>query len=223
MTREEAIEFIKNIIGEESGRCIGKEGFYAELIGHHIEALKMAIKALDEDAISRKAVIQHICESKDCYKENCKGVLFNRCMDITWVNELPSVSSSEKSNRSGCCGAKMKDDRRGMKRYYAAIEAPDNLKPRYNKESVDFFFTGEDGDPEIITTEMIEGDGWHGLDETPKEGDYILISFANYSLPDIGRYEDGVFYPGDEEKSYKEYGLIVNGWQKLPKSRGADE
>lgn len=46
MTREEAIEFIKNIIGEESGRCIGKEGFYAELIGYHIEALKMAISAL---------------------------------------------------------------------------------------------------------------------------------------------------------------------------------
>ena len=58
MTREEAIEFIKNIIGEESGRCIGKEGFYAELIGYHIEALKMAISALEQepcdDAISKK-------------------------------------------------------------------------------------------------------------------------------------------------------------------------
>lgn len=42
-----------------------------------------------EDAISRQAVINHICEGKDCYKENCKGVLFNRCPDITWVNELP--------------------------------------------------------------------------------------------------------------------------------------
>lgn len=45
-----------------------------------------------EDAISRQAVIQHICENKSCYEENCKGVLFNRCMDITWVNELPSVN-----------------------------------------------------------------------------------------------------------------------------------
>lgn len=45
-----------------------------------------------EDAISRQAVIQHICENKSCYEENCKGVLFNRCMDITWVNELPPVN-----------------------------------------------------------------------------------------------------------------------------------
>lgn len=48
-----------------------------------------------EDAISRQAVIQHICEEKFCYKENCKGALFNRCMDITWVNELPSVTPSD--------------------------------------------------------------------------------------------------------------------------------
>lgn len=56
---------------------------------------------LYNDAISRKMVIQHICEGKSCYEKNCKGVLFNRCMDITWVNELPSVSSSEKPGKSG--------------------------------------------------------------------------------------------------------------------------
>lgn len=51
-----------------------------------------------EDAISRKAVINHICEGKSCYKENCKGVLFNRCMDIAWVNdELPSVNPLPKA------------------------------------------------------------------------------------------------------------------------------
>ncbi|MBQ1293714.1 MAG: hypothetical protein IIY21_06720 [Clostridiales bacterium] len=108
-----------------------------------------------------------------------------------------------------------------MKRYYASIEAPDDLKPRYGKESVDFFFTGEDGDPEIITTEMVE-DEWHSLDEPPKEGEYVLISFENYGLPDIGRMEDGVFYPGDETKSYKSYGLIVNGWRPLPRCKEAE-
>ena len=48
MSKHEAIEFLKNIIGEESGRCIGKDGFYAELIGYHIEALKMGISALEQ-------------------------------------------------------------------------------------------------------------------------------------------------------------------------------
>lgn len=62
MTRKEAIEFIKNIIGEESGRSIGKEGFYAELIGYHIEALKMAIQALSQEPLEniREEIASHI-------------------------------------------------------------------------------------------------------------------------------------------------------------------
>lgn len=48
-----------------------------------------------DNAVNRRDVIQHICESKSCYKENCKGVLFNRCMDITWVNELPPAKPNQ--------------------------------------------------------------------------------------------------------------------------------
>ena len=51
--------------------------------------------------------------------------------------------------------------------------------------------------------------------------DYILISFSNATMADIGRYEEdetgGAFYPGDEEKSYIEYGMFVNAWMPLPK------
>lgn len=46
MNNEEAIQFLDNIKGEEAGRSIGKEGFYAELLGYHIEALDKAIEAL---------------------------------------------------------------------------------------------------------------------------------------------------------------------------------
>lgn len=55
----------------------------------------------------------------------------------------------------------------------------------------------------------------------PEEEEYILLSFANYTGLDIGRYEnDGEndkFYPGDEEETYASYGLIVNAWMPLPK------
>ena len=56
---------------------------------------------------------------------------------------------------------------------------------------------------------------------------YVLLSFSNATMVDIGRYEEdetgGVFYPGDEEKSYIEYGIFVNAWMPLPKSyRGGD-
>lgn len=54
----------------------------------------------------------------------------------------------------------------------------------------------------------------------PKEEEYILLSFANCTGLDIGRYEnDGEndkFYPGDEEETYASYGLIVNAWMPLP-------
>ena len=67
-------------------------------------------------------------------------------------------------------------------------------------------------------------DGWipvEDTDRTPKGEDYILVSFSNFSLADIARYEEdeegGIYYPGDEDKPYKEYGLFVNAWQPLPK------
>lgn len=71
--------------------------------------------------------------------------------------------------------------------------------------------------------------GIHALKETqwipiserlPEEEEYILLSFANYTGLDIGRYEnDGEndkFYPGDEEETYAHYGLTVNAWMPLP-------
>lgn len=55
----------------------------------------------------------------------------------------------------------------------------------------------------------------------PETDDYILISFDNSSLPDIGRYEvdedgGGAFYPGDEDESYNSFGVYVNAWMPLP-------
>lgn len=52
--------------------------------------------------------------------------------------------------------------------------------------------------------------------------DYILLSFDNYNLPAIGRYEededgDGDFFEGDEDRSCLSYGLIVNAWMPMIK------
>lgn len=65
-------------------------------------------------------------------------------------------------------------------------------------------------------------DGWIPVSERLPEPDkYILVSFSNFSLPDIGVYEQkkdgsGTFYPGDENKSYLSFGLMVNAWMPLP-------
>ena len=62
---------------------------------------------------------------------------------------------------------------------------------------------------------------WIPVEERLPENDkYILLSFENYSLPDIGRYEcdteGGAFYPGDDDQSYVSFGLFVNAWMPLP-------
>lgn len=61
----------------------------------------------------------------------------------------------------------------------------------------------------------------------PEEEEYILLSFANYTGLDIGRYEnDGEndkFYPGDDEETYASYGLIVNAWMPLPEPYREEE
>lgn len=64
-------------------------------------------------------------------------------------------------------------------------------------------------------------DGWIPCsDGFPNNNRYILISFSNFSLPEIGRYEQdengGAFYIGDEDKSCTEQDLIVNAWMELP-------
>ena len=73
-----------------------------------------------------------------------------------------------------------------------------------------------------ILAEEEKTGGWIPVTERlPEDDKYIMISFENFTLPDIGRYEadkdgNGTFYPGDDEKSYVEYDLFVNAWMPLP-------
>jgi len=54
------------------------------------------------DAVSREAVIDYICERKECYKENCKGKTLRRCPDIMWVHDLPSPQITLKDVEDYC-------------------------------------------------------------------------------------------------------------------------
>ncbi len=77
---------------------------------------------------------------------------------------------------------------------------------------------------EIVKQEAEEyNNGWIPVEQQlPETDDYILLSFENFTVADIGRYEvdkdgNGAFYPGDEDKSYVSFGLFVNAWKLLPK------
>lgn len=70
---------------------------------------------------------------------------------------------------------------------------------------------------------------WIDVDvELPKDdGYYILMSFANFPIPSVGRYEEdengGAFYVGDDVRSCVRYGLIVNAWMPLPRPYRPEE
>lgn len=72
-------------------------------------------------------------------------------------------------------------------------------------------------------------DGWISVDERlPEDDRYILLSFENFSLPLVGRYEEnekgGAFYLGDcdEEDTCISNDLYVNAWTYLPERYKGD-
>lgn len=60
--------------------------------------------------------------------------------------------------------------------------------------------------------------------EVPPTSDYVLLSFANFSIPLVGRYEQdetgGAWYLGDcdEDDTCVANDLYVNAWMPLPTS-----
>ena len=75
---------------------------------------------------------------------------------------------------------------------------------------------------QIIRKHM--NDGWIPVEERlPEDDKYILLSFSNFSLLIVGRYErdedgSGAFYLGDcdEQDTCIANDLYVNAWQPLP-------
>ena len=72
------------------------------------------------------------------------------------------------------------------------------------------------------TRKTVTEQRWIPVSERLPDADkYILVSFENFTISDIGRYEtdkdgSGAFYPGNDDKSYVEYGLFVNAWMPMP-------
>ena len=71
--------------------------------------------------------------------------------------------------------------------------------------------------------EKEHNNGWIPCSERlPETNKYILLSFENFSIPVVGRYEEddegGAFYIGDEDETCASQMLFVNAWMELPES-----
>ena len=94
-----------------------------------------------------------------------------------------------------------------------------NLGGGKPKQSIDYSKAVE------IVQEVAEeyNGGWIPIDEKlPPDDSYILLSFSNYSVPIVGRYEEdedggGNFFAGDEDEPLISQDLFVNAWMPLPK------
>ena len=69
--------------------------------------------------------------------------------------------------------------------------------------------------------EKLDANPWNPVEESiPSDDRYVLLSFENFSLPVVGRYEEsekgGAFYCGDEEETLVSQDLFVNAWMELP-------
>lgn len=66
-------------------------------------------------------------------------------------------------------------------------------------------------------------DGWiPTYEKLPPDDSYILLSFSNFSIPIVGRYEEdeeggGNFFAGDEDEPLISHDMYVNAWMPLPK------
>ena len=74
---------------------------------------------------------------------------------------------------------------------------------------------------EIVKQEAEQyNNGWIPCSEPPENDRYVLLSFENFSVPMVGRYEEdengGAFYVGDDYETCVSQGMFVNAWMNLP-------
>ena len=103
------------------------------------------------------------------------------------------------------------DDDVDLWEWYKQIGTLDEVREAVGKQKVV---------PDINVGEWIPAENPPKTDDTDMS-DYVLLSFENFSIPMIGRYEidqegNGAYYVGDDDKSCVSYDMIVNAWMPLP-------
>lgn len=63
---------------------------------------------------------------------------------------------------------------------------------------------------------ILDEERWIPVDERyPDHNGYILLSFLNFSVPQVGRYEDNNFYVGDDMVPLIKQDIYVNAWKEI--------
>lgn len=154
---------------------------------------------MSDDLIRRSDAIEALGEEPYVWTDDDEFAQGERSQWIEDVSAIKAVPSADRPNATEIMNAYHEGVRKGIAEAYEAYGAD---RPQ----------------------------GWIPCEERlPESGSYVLVSFDNSTLADIGRWEvdedgGGAFYAGDDEKSYVSYGLFVNAWMPLPEPwKGSDD
>ena len=93
--------------------------------------------------------------------------------------------------------------------------------PNYKKQLFDQFGNSEQVAVKYVSDINVgRNDGWIPVEQRlPETDEYILISFENFTVPIIGRYQEdengGAFYAGDEDETLVSQEMFVNAWMPI--------
>lgn len=69
---------------------------------------------------------------------------------------------------------------------------------------------------------------WRLPEDLPEDGQYVIVSFANYPLTCMAEFhgneeEGGAFYPVNDDNPFGGHGAIVEAWMPMPKPMHEEE
>ena len=111
------------------------------------------------------------------------------------------------------------------KKLIEELESMPYIHGRYDHENGSEDFTaGIEMYHEMVISKINEQPkigNWIPVEERlPEDDKYILLSFENFSIPLVGRYDrdetGAAFYVGDDTESCSSSGVFVNAWMSLP-------
>lgn len=142
---------------------------------------------------------------------------------LTWKDEEGNWGLRDLPWENLCAGVVM-DDRTRQRLYGALCKLRDYEDTELEPEEVAKVNNFEKYQSAKLLEKLAEErekHRWIPVEERLPEGEsYILLSFVNFSLPLVGRYEQdesgGAFYIGDEDITCVSQGVFVNAWLPLP-------
>lgn len=211
----EMIEYVKNL-RQQGNKVI----LWTCRCGDHLEA---AVQWCKEQGLEFDAVNEYLPEQKGIFEDEARKIWADYYIDDKnlYIKHLEPRRTWNEPD--GSFGLKSGLDWSKVPRelYLEIFKLLDYEKTGLTPHQiVDMDILYADMARELAEYKKAEAQGWIPMEEPPEAGKAVLLSFANFKTPLVGRYEEdeagGAYYIGDEDEPCNSYDIFVNGWRHLP-------